>query len=58
MQKSLKMLVDNNPQLPERSVNQTLHPSNISINFEKILNNVIKKTKQMDEVWYFKRGKV
>lgn len=56
--KNLKTLVDNNLQLTERSINQSLHPLNISINFEKILNKVIKKTKQMDEVWDFKRGKV
>lgn len=56
--KNLKILVDNNLQLTERSINQTFRPSNISINFEKILNKIIKKTKQMDEVWDFKRGKV
>lgn len=57
--KNLEILVDSDPQLTERSVNQILRPSNISINFEKkILNKVIKKTKQMDEVWYFKRGKI
>lgn len=56
--KNLKILVDNNLQLTERSINQTFHPSNISINFEKFLNKIIKKTKQMDEVWDFKRGKV
>lgn len=56
--KNLKRLVDNNPQLTERSINQTLYPSDVSINFEKILNKVIRKTKQMDEVWDFKRGKV
>lgn len=41
--KNLKILVDSNLQLTKRSINQTLHPSNISINFEKILNKVIKK---------------
>lgn len=56
--KNLKTWVDSNPQLTERSINQTLHPSNISINFGKILNKVIKKTKQLDEAWDFKRGKV
>lgn len=34
-EKNLKLLVDSDPQLTERSVNQTLCPSNISINFEK-----------------------
>lgn len=33
--KNLEILVDSDPQLTERSVNQILHPSNISINFEK-----------------------
>lgn len=33
--KNLKIFVDSDPQLTERSVNQILRPSNISINFEK-----------------------
>lgn len=41
--KYLTILVYNNPHLIESSANWTLHSSNISINFEKILNKVIQK---------------
>lgn len=43
--KNLKTPVDNDLQLTERSINQSFHPSDISINFEKILNKNIKKNK-------------